>query len=75
LLQRIKRADPYTLRGVIYLVIGCLGISYELFIRSSTEWLVITLYGAIVGIGLICIFLLKARGSLAGRAIPQDKVD
>ncbi len=51
--------DKFTVRGLIYSIIGTLGISYELIFRKPPEIIVILLYLAIIGIGLVAIFLLK----------------
>ncbi len=51
--------DKYTVRGGIYFIIGLLGILYETLIKSPPETIVILLYIAIIGIGVISITKLK----------------
>jgi len=55
--------DKFTLRGIIYTVIGLLGIGYEFIFSRSTRPIVVLLYLGIIGIGLICIFLIKEKKS------------
>ena len=54
----MKRFDGYSIRGIIFSVLGAAGLVYEV-IREPTEWWVMLLYGGIVVLGLCLIFVLK----------------
>ncbi|MCH8125130.1 hypothetical protein IIC38_04100 [candidate division KSB1 bacterium] len=49
----------YKVRGSIYFIVGLLGILYETLFKHSPETIVIILYVAIIGIGVVSITKLK----------------
>ena len=58
---RLTLLDKFTVRGLVYSAASILGLSYEIiFIRPPRLFLVI-MYTIIIGIGLICIFLIKEQ--------------
>lgn len=55
----MKAFDGYSVRGIIFSLLGIAGICYEIFSSRPNEVLVIALYGFVVFIGLLLLFKLK----------------
>jgi hypothetical protein len=48
--------NKFTVRGIIYIVISLIGLSYEFFFAASIRTLPVVVYSFVILIGLICIF-------------------
>jgi len=55
----MKAFDRYSIRGIIFTVLGLAGIAYELFSSRPKELFVVVLYGVVVFIGVLLIFHIK----------------
>ena len=51
--------DKFTWRGIIFSGLSLLGLGYEIFFAHPIRSFVIIMYSFVVGIGMICIFILK----------------
>ena len=51
--------DKFTIRGLIYIAISLLGLSYEFFFAESIRALPVIAYSFVILIGLYCIFRKK----------------
>ncbi len=54
----MKKFDRYSIRGIIFSVLGFAGIGYELLSSRSREAFVILMYGFDVLMGVLLIFLI-----------------
>lgn len=57
----MKKFDRYSIRGVVITVIALLGMGYEIIISQSKDIFVIVLYGAVLFIGFLLLFVMKDR--------------
>ena len=53
--------DKFTIRGIVYIIISLIGLSYEIFWADHVRVLPLVAYLAIIGIGLFCIFIIKEQ--------------
>jgi len=53
--------DKFTIRGIIYIAISFVGLSYEIFWAHHVRALPVVGYLTVIGIGLYCIFKLKEQ--------------
>ena len=51
--------DKFTVRGIVYSLFSCLGLGYELLIIQPPRIFLLIMYSIVLGIGMICIFLVK----------------
>ena len=55
--------DGFKRRGIIYIVIGILGIAYELLFSKVIRPVVLVLWSGIIGIGVIVMLYFKDRNT------------
>ena len=54
--EGIITLDKFTVRGIIYIAISFLGLSYEFFFAENVRTLPLIVYGFVILIGAYCIF-------------------
>lgn len=59
--------DPFTIRGVVYTLLSSLGLGYEFFFIEAPRPFLLIMYTCVIGIGLICIFLLEDKNRQKAR--------
>jgi len=57
----MKKFDGYSIRGVIFSVLGLAGIGYELFSSRPKEIFVVLLYSVLVFFGSLFLFFITDR--------------
>jgi predicted membrane channel-forming protein YqfA (hemolysin III family) len=55
----VKKFDKYSVRGIVFTILGLAGITYELFGSKAREALVIILYSVVVLMGILLLFRIK----------------
>ena len=55
----MKSFDGYSIRGIVFTVLGLAGITVEI-IRRPVEPLIIILYGLVIGLGMALLFRIKS---------------
>ncbi len=53
--------DKFTIRGIVYSAISVLGLGYEFFFSHPPRAFLLIMYSLVIGIGLICIFMIKEQ--------------
>lgn len=56
----MKRFDGYSIRGVVFGILGLAGLGYEIFSSASRSIFVIVLYSFVVILGVLLCFVIKA---------------
>jgi len=51
--------DKFTIRGIIYSVVSSFGLGYEIFYVDEPRTFLLIMYSIVIGVGLICIFVLE----------------
>jgi len=62
----MKRFDGYSIRGVIFGILGLAGLGYEVLSPAPRAIFVIVLYSFVVILGVLLCFVIKA---------PSDKTE
>ena len=55
----MKKFDKYSVRGIIFTILGLAGIAYELFGSKAREAFVVVLYSVVVVMGILLLFRIK----------------
>jgi hypothetical protein len=59
----MKKFDRYSIRGIICIALGVIGMGYEVFFSMVKEVFLIVMYSIVIGIGVLLLFVVRNKKS------------
>lgn len=56
--KRKEKFDKFSIRGLIYMSVAAVGMSYELIFAAKIRPLLIVGYSVVIFIGMLCLFFI-----------------